>query len=60
MIMKQGVKNQQTKRKKTSSLCFVNVFKFQETKFKIVQKNFQKIKNNINKKNISWKSHQSQ
>ena len=40
MIMKQGVKNQQTKRKKTSSLCFVNVFKFQETKFKIVQKNF--------------------
>ena len=27
------------KRKQTRSLCFVNVFKFQENKFKIVQKN---------------------
>ena len=26
------------KRKKTCSLCFVNVFKFRENKFKIVQK----------------------
>ena len=50
MIMKQGVKNQQIKRKKTCSLSFVNAFKFQETKFKIAQKNFQEIKNNINKK----------
>ena len=40
MIMKQGVKNQQIKRKKTCSLSFVNAFKFQETKFKIAQKNF--------------------
>ena len=36
MITKQQIKNEQIKRKKTS-LCFVNVFKFQENKFKIVQ-----------------------
>ena len=39
IIMKQQVKNEQIKRKK-SSLCSVYVFKFQENKFKIVQKNF--------------------
>ena len=44
MITKQHVKNEQIKRKQTSSLCFVNVFKFQENKFKIVQKNLQEIK----------------
>ena len=44
MITKQQVKNEQIKRKQTQSLCFVNVFKFQESKFKIVQKNFCKIK----------------
>ena len=32
-------KNEQI-RKQTCSLCFVNVFKFQENKFKIVKKNF--------------------
>ena len=40
MITKQQVKNEQIKRKQTRSLCFVNKFKFQENKFKIVQKNF--------------------
>ena len=39
MITKQQIKNEQIKRKQTCSLCFVNVFKFQENKFKIVQKN---------------------
>ena len=29
-----------TKRKKTCPLCFLNLFKFQENKFKIVPKNF--------------------
>ena len=38
--MKQLVKNEQIKRKQTYFLCFVNVFKFQEDKFKIVQKKF--------------------
>ena len=33
-------KNKQIRRKHTCSLCFVNVFKFQEYKIKIVQKNF--------------------
>ena len=42
LIMKQQVENEQIKRKQTCSLCFVNVFKFQENKFKIVQKNFWK------------------
>ena len=41
MITKQ-VKNEQIKRKQTCSLCFVKVIKFQENKFKIVQKNFRK------------------
>ena len=44
MITKQRVKNKQIKRKQTCSLCFVNVFKFQENKFMIVQKNFKEIK----------------
>ena len=44
MITKQQVKNEQIKRKKTCPLCFVNLFKFQENQFKIVQKNFQEIK----------------
>ena len=37
---KTASKNEQIRRKQTYSLCFVNVFKFQENKFKIVQKNF--------------------
>ena len=40
MITKQHVKNEQIKRKQTCYLCFVNMFKFQENTFKIVQKNF--------------------
>ena len=44
MITKQQVKNEQIKRKQICSLCFVKVFKFQENKFKIVQKNFKEIK----------------
>ena len=44
MITKQQVKNELIKRKQTCSLCFVNVFKFQENNFNIVQKNFQEIK----------------
>ena len=38
--MKEQVKNEQISRKQTWSLYFVNVFKFQENKFKIVQNNF--------------------
>ena len=38
IITKQQIKNEQIKRKQTCSLCFVNVFKFQENKFKIVQR----------------------
>ena len=44
MIKKQREKNEQVKRKQSCSLCFVNVFKFQENKFKIVQNNFKEIK----------------
>ena len=40
VITKQQVKNELIKRKQTCSLCFVNVFKFQENKFNIVQKKF--------------------
>ena len=40
MIMKQQLKNEEIKRKQTCSMCFVKVFKFQENKFIIVQKNF--------------------
>ena len=52
---KQCVKSGQIKRKQTCSVSFVKVFKFQENKFIIFQKNFQEI---IIKK-ISWKIHQS-
>ena len=50
MIKKQQVKNGQIKRKQTCSLFFVNVFNFQENKFKIVQKNFWEIKIILTKK----------
>ena len=40
---KQRVKNEQIKRKQTCSVSFVEVFKFQENKFKIAQKKFQEI-----------------
>ena len=40
MITKQRVKNEQIKRKQTCPVCFVKVFKFQENKSKIIQKNF--------------------
>ena len=40
MITKR-VKNEQIKRKQTCSVSFVKVFKFQDNKFKVVQKNFQ-------------------
>ena len=38
MITKQQVKNEQIKRKHTYSVYFVKVFKFQKSKFKIVNK----------------------
>ena len=41
---KTTIKKWTDKRKQTCYLCFVNVFKFQENKFKIVQKNFEEIK----------------
>ena len=44
MIRKQQVKNELIKRKQTYYLCNVNVFKFRESKFKIIQNNFQEIK----------------
>ena len=44
------------KRKQTRSLCFVNVFKFQENKFKIVQKNLQEIKIILIKKRFVGKA----
>ena len=56
MITKQQVKNEQIKRKQTCSVCFVKVFKFEENKFKVVQKNFWE-KTIIIKK--IWKSHKS-
>ena len=40
MITKQRVKGEQIKRKQTYSESFVKMFKFQENKFKIVQKKF--------------------
>ena len=55
MITKQQV-NEQIKRKQARSLCFVNVFKFQETKFKIIQKNFQEIKIILIKKRFIGKA----
>ena len=39
MITKQQVKNELIKRKQTYYLCNVNVFKFRESKFKIIQNN---------------------
>ena len=56
MIKKQQVKNEKIKRKQTRSLCFVNVFKFQENKFKIVQKNLQEIKIILIKKRFVGKA----
>ena len=47
-------KNEQIKRKQTSSLFFVNVFKVQDRLKKILRN-----KNDINKKKISSKSHPS-
>ena len=55
---KTASKNEQIKRKQTSSVCFVKVIKFKENKFKIFQKDFQEIIIIIKK--ISWKSHQPQ
>ena len=47
------------KRKQICSLCFVEVFKFQEKQVQGHSKEF--LRNyNTNKKTISWKSHQSQ
>ena len=40
MITKQQVKNEQIKRKQTCSLSFINMFKFQENKFQIIQSDF--------------------
>ena len=48
--MKQQVQNEQIKRKQTCSLRFVNVFEFQENKFKTVQKNLSEIKITLIKK----------
>ena len=56
MITKQQVKNEQIKRKRTCSLCFVNVFKFQEKNFKIVRKNLYEIKMILIKKIILGKA----
>ena len=53
MITKQQVKNEQIKEKQDCSLCFVNVFKFQENKLKTVQKNFLEIKIKLTKKIIN-------
>ena len=41
MITKQQLANEQIKR--TCSVSFTKVFKFQDNKFKIIQKNFQEI-----------------
>ena len=56
MIMKQQVKNEQIHKKQTCSQCFVNVFKFQENKFKIVQNNFYEIKIILIKKRFLQKA----
>ena len=56
MITKKQVKNEKIKRKQTCSLCFVNVFKFQENKFMVVQNNFQKIKIILIKKRFLGKA----
>ena len=59
MITKQQVKNEQTK-KQTCSLCFVNVFKSQENKFKIVQKNLWEIEILLLKKRFIENNYRSQ
>ena len=51
-----NIKNEQKKRKQTCSLCFVNMFKFQENKFKIIQKNFLEIKIVLIKKRFLGKA----
>ena len=38
MVIKQQVKNGTDKKKTACSLCFVNVFEFQEKKFKTIQR----------------------
>ena len=43
-LLHKVIAKQQAKRVQTFSLCFLNVFEFQENNFKIVQKNFWKIK----------------
>ena len=53
--MKQWVKNEQLK-KKTDSICFVNMFKFQEKQFQDCSKEFLGNKNNINKKRFLGKA----
>ena len=55
MTMKQQVKNKQTKRKQTCSVCFVKVIQLHESKFKIVHKNFSKIIL-IAMNKVSWKT----
>ena len=59
VIVKQQVKSEQIKRKQTCSLCFVNMFKFQEKKVEDCSKEFLGNKNNTNSKKISWKSYRS-
>ena len=44
------------KKKSDLSLCFENVLKFQENKFKIVQKNFQEIKVKLIKRRFLGKT----
>ena len=60
MITKQQIKNEQIKRKQTCSLCFVNVFKSQENKFKIVQKNLWEIEILLLKKRFIENNYWSQ
>ena len=43
-MTKEQVKDEQIKQRQTCPWCLANVFKFQENKFKIAQKNFQEIK----------------
>ena len=52
MITKQQVKIEQIRRKQSWCLCFVDVFKFQENKFKIFQKNFLEVKTILIKKDF--------
>ena len=54
--MKNQIKNGQIKRKHTCSLCFINVLKFQENKFEIVQKDLQERKMILIKKRFIGKA----